>query len=133
MSMLDVLRDPTITDTLIGPRSRVHSMSCACFECQIVKQMFKNAPRSDFFLELEMAGTKRENIKVKIRGQRLEVVWENRHGAKDSVGYPLSEKMYDHSTVECKYQDGLLTVKVKALQPKNETPPPEKETSIDIK
>ena len=71
------------------------------------------------YLEFETPGVPRDQISVKLEGSNLFVSWTDRTGAKHTHSYSAPSQFYDHSKVDCRYLDGLLTVKIPVLKPKS--------------
>lgn len=86
----------------------------------------------DFTVEIPMAGTKRKDISVKIKDDYLFIEYKQRRlYAEDTVtevkSYYVPRDRYDHEMIECKYRDGLLTVRVPARKT------PKHELTIEVK
>ena len=67
-------------------------------------------PGADFRWEIEMAGTKKASISVKMKNGQLLVTWTTRFGQVQNQTTPVGDKYYDTSKLSVKYKDGLLTI-----------------------
>lgn len=74
-------------------------------------------PTSDFKLEVETPGVKREAIVAKFKGNLLEITYKDRFGRNMSFTRPCSDKYYDRSRVDCQYENGILRVNVPVIKP----------------
>lgn len=82
----------------------------------------------DFKVELELAGTKRADISVKLKGDKLYIQYLSaRDNQKYEAVYSCPERDFDYSKADCRYEDGLLTVKIPLRAEK------ENEYTLDIR
>ena len=84
----------------------------------------------DLMLTYEMAGTKKESISVKFRGENLILSYTRRDGVVRVVDLPVPDKYYLRENTHVTYQDGLLTIVVPFRQ---ETHSPPVELNIEVK
>lgn len=108
-----------------------HPYSCNCLACYYNKVF--TAFDKDFRLTMEMAGTKKSDIAVTLKGEVLNVKHTTRLGELKEYSVTVPRKYYDLDKLECAYEDGLLTVTVPLKKIKPEAPPEIPETQIKIK
>lgn len=60
--------------------------------------------------EIDMPGTRREDVKVTVAGGQISVTWKDRHGNDRKTGYIISAEYDD---VTARLADGVLTVELK--------------------
>lgn len=91
-------------------------------------------PDVDFSREIEMAGTKKTDISVKLKAGQVTVTWTTRSGLLRSWSYFLGEKYYETDKLSVKYEDGMLYL---SCPLKKQVPPPsppeQPEIDIEIK
>lgn len=108
-----------------------HSYSCHCRSCSRLKELV--LPSKQFKISLEMAGTKRDEIKVTLKGETLDVKYSTRLGETKYYSAQVSSKFFDLDKIECKYEDGLLTVTAPLKDQEPEKLPDPPEIKIEIK
>lgn len=117
-----------------------HGDNCLCFICNKGARTFTRdifgpyvPPQYDFFFQLDMAGTKRTDISVKLQGSQLKIVYTTRLGEQKVSSHIIGDKYYEQDKITCTYENGLLTIKVPVKKVKIEELPLEPEIEIEIK
>ena len=108
-----------------------HPYSCYCLSCTFTKVLAP--PDKDFFLTVEMAGTKKKDVKVTLKGDLLHIQYTTRLGELKSHSVTVGSKYYDLDKLESSYEDGLLTIRAPLKKAKPELPPEPPEKQIEIK
>lgn len=116
---------PSVFDSLFGPthdwRDRV----------SLIDRPHKT-PTRPWESSLELAGIKKANIAVSVKGDFVKIKWTTRLGEVKDIQTFIGGKYYDMDELECKFEDGLLTVIVPLKQAPPE-PLAEPEKQIEIK
>lgn len=127
-SLFDEVFGPT---RLLDSVPRVHHSRCTCLSCHFAQVLAP--PTSDFLLTLEMPGTKKQDVSVTLKGDLVRIEYTTRYGESKAHTTSIGSKYFDVSKLDCKYEDGLLTIKAPLKKIKPETPPEPPETKIEIK
>lgn len=108
-----------------------HPQSCQCLSCFVDRQLA--APKRPFYFTVELAGVKRANIDVTLKGEFLNIKWTTRLGELKNSSTLIGSKYYDLDKISCTYEDGLLKVMVPLKDLEPEIPPNIPEKKIEIK
>jgi len=113
----------------------IHPIGCQCSGCKVdwMEVLKFTGPTTDFITWLEMPGTKKKDLSIKLKGSILTVKYTTRLGEAKTYTCTISEKFYEVDKLSCSYEDGLLTIKAPLKKEKPPEPPQEPEIEIEIK
>jgi HSP20 family molecular chaperone IbpA len=69
-----------------------------------------SSDKSESIIEIEIPGAKKESIVVEIVDSKLNIVWNDRKGKKQTIQFAVGTQ-YDIKATTATYEDGVLTLK----------------------